>query len=930
MRGGMGYAGMGSHPRAGASSASDLGFSLPPDSNVARELGLYLLVSAPPPHSFFSTAAEKEMTHSLLARGPELLPERILEAALLLEMDGDPASAPKRHPHKELTQAQWAERAIDVREKIRAGLGSSFRIGEEKNNNKNKEEEEGEEETAARSSVHQYTTRWSVRADEELVALAAAQGRSWGVATATLDAAALNLSMEVRVHYPALSGEEEWAIRGRYALIRVFNQLGATLFQSPPRAAANVSTAWEDLAVLAAAGETVSTAALIEYLKPAVFPEIKVAMILRSLGPTSAPTYLRVNVNRAKARVVSRSKKARAADPDGLNSIFGQLFSQLRHLDYGALRGAKNENMFQIGFLGEGSMDGGGPYREALMLACAELMSDATPLFTPSPNGVHGVGINRDRFTVSVAASSELHLAMFEFLGAILGMGMRTNVNMPVAFVPLVWKRILRVPTTTADLEAVDRMLVQSLRETIKMEQDVFDEWLDEVFVTTLHDGTVVELLDGGADTRVTYDRRLEFARLVVRAHLDAIEDQVDALRRGLASVVPLHALSLCSGPDLEYLICGAPDVNVDTLKRHTLFNGSCRGTPTESYFWEVLEEFSPDERQLFLRFVWGRNRLPLRDSDWNQQFMITVDATKSRDGLPKASTCNFSIYLPEYSTKDVLATRLRFAIVNCQAIDTDYTPTDTQASLWVDYEDDDVEEAPPAADPVPAPAPVPVPVPDPVPGPVPSPAADPVSPPSTADRSDSEDDDDYEDDEDDEVAAAVAAAIAAAAARAAEEAEALALAEVVEAPAPAETGVEGIPEISTTFAGEEEEYGSYSFSPSTSMSPPPAGMTTTTTTTTTTTERLASPTSPFDYSSELSSGFSNLSQISDTELENAFRLPTDSSDSSSVEFTDPGYSSGDREGEGDDDDDDDDDDDALDSPSIKDQIDQFAKKHRL
>lgn len=35
------------------------------------------------------------------------------------------------------------------------------------------------------------------------------------------------------------------------------------------------------------------------------------------------------------------------------------------------------------------------------------------------------------------------------------------------------------------------------------------------------------------------------------------------------------------------------------------------------SRFWEVMEEFTNQERSLFLRFVWGRTRLPRNIADF-------------------------------------------------------------------------------------------------------------------------------------------------------------------------------------------------------------------------------------------------------------------------------------------------------------------------
>lgn len=44
----------------------------------------------------------------------------------------------------------------------------------------------------------------------------------------------------------------------------------------------------------------------------------------------------------------------------------------------------------------------------------------------------------------------------------------------------------------------------------------------------------------------------------------------------------------------------------------------------------------------------------------------------KSVDGLPTAQTCFFQLRLPQYSSQEVMAEKLRYAINNCRSIDMD------------------------------------------------------------------------------------------------------------------------------------------------------------------------------------------------------------------------------------------------------------------
>ena len=64
-------------------------------------------------------------------------------------------------------------------------------------------------------------------------------------------------------------------------------------------------------------------------------------------------------------------------------------------------------------------------------------------------------------------------------------------------------------------------------------------------------------------------------------------------------------------------------------------------------------------ERSLYLRFVWGRSRLPLRAEDFPKKHKLKLQSTSGkllRNTLPVAHTCFFSLDLPQYTTKKVRA----------------------------------------------------------------------------------------------------------------------------------------------------------------------------------------------------------------------------------------------------------------------------------
>lgn len=82
---------------------------------------------------------------------------------------------------------------------------------------------------------------------------------------------------------------------------------------------------------------------------------------------------------------------------------------------------------------------------------------------------------------------------------------------------------------------------------------------------------------------------------------------------RGLATQIPRHFLKLFTASELKVIVVGRADINVGLLKLNTEYGeGFTEQSPAIRFFWNVLNSFSDEERELYLKFVWGRSRLPL------------------------------------------------------------------------------------------------------------------------------------------------------------------------------------------------------------------------------------------------------------------------------------------------------------------------------
>ncbi|XP_073987726.1 E3 ubiquitin-protein ligase HERC2 isoform X1 [Rhodnius prolixus] len=379
-----------------------------------------------------------------------------------------------------------------------------------------------------------------------------------------------------------------------------------------------------------------------------------------------------VELNRIQVKK-SRSKGGSGlAGPDGIKSVFGQMVSKKSFLTQESL--FLPHRVWKVKFVGESVDDCGGGYSESIAEMCDELQNGSLPLLIPTPNGRDDTGTNRDCFLLNPHANSSVHMNMFRFLGLLMGIAIRTGSPLSLNLAEAVWKQLAGMHLTLADLTEIDRDYIPGLLCIRDMGADDKElNTLDMPFSIPSSAGTDVPL--SSCYRRITHSNKHEYIRLALNYRLHEFDEQVQAVREGMAKVVPVPLLSLFSGYELETMVCGSPDIPLNLLKSVATYKGVDITSPLVQWFWEVMEEFSNQERSLFLRFVWGRTRLPRTIADFRgRDFVLQIlDKYNPPDHfLPESYTCFFLLKMPRYSCKVILREKLKYAIHFCKSIDTD------------------------------------------------------------------------------------------------------------------------------------------------------------------------------------------------------------------------------------------------------------------
>ncbi|CDW82480.1 hect e3 ubiquitin [Stylonychia lemnae] len=391
-----------------------------------------------------------------------------------------------------------------------------------------------------------------------------------------------------------------------------------------------------------------------------------------------------VTVRRRKAMAFADTG---ACDHEGVHTIFGQIVQSLK-------KAVNNKNCFRVNsvdsqilkveFKGEGSIDAGGPYRETLTNICNELQSAVLPVLIPTPNNKNNHGQYRECWMVNPSSNSPSHLELFKHFGYFIGAAIRSEQALPLDLAPIFWKLLIdEIDTETdqekeQDLKAFDTyswQVIEDLRNNAKgLSDDDFEAAIEEQFVTLLSNGTQVELIPGGRNTRVTKSNLDEYIRLVVNARINEAQKQMKAIKEGINFVINLNICKFLNSKQVEARATGSKTLDLVKLKSISVYEGASLSDSHIQIFWQVMESFNDEERSQYLKFVWGRARLP---SSTDQKHKIVSMTFVANACLPVSHTCFFTLDMPRYPTFEIARDRILFAIKFCGDIDADRSAYD-------------------------------------------------------------------------------------------------------------------------------------------------------------------------------------------------------------------------------------------------------------
>jgi hypothetical protein len=316
-------------------------------------------------------------------------------------------------------------------------------------------------------------------------------------------------------------------------------------------------------------------------------------------------------------------------------------------------------------------IDAGGLFRDSIGSLCDDLQSADVPLFVRVPNAVHDMGDNKDLWMPNPAANSSLALSMYAFVGKMIGISIRGSHVLNLNLSSVVWKQLVGKPLVRDDITAINLLCFNVLDRVSSLDkkdvQGTVDPFAGATFCTTTSDGRQLELKKGGAKLKVSWENRHEFIRLEEQYRLNEFNAQVNAIRKGLATIVPVQLLSLFTAGELEFMSCGSGFIDTEYLRANTVYEGTRKTDVQVQMFWRVFDTFTQAQRRKWIRFCYGRSRLAPTAALFTQKFKI-LSGTKGKV-LPTSHTCSFAVHIHTYKDDADMRKYLLYAANNSGSI---------------------------------------------------------------------------------------------------------------------------------------------------------------------------------------------------------------------------------------------------------------------
>lgn len=329
----------------------------------------------------------------------------------------------------------------------------------------------------------------------------------------------------------------------------------------------------------------------------------------------------------------------------------------------------------KVTFAGEPGLDMGGLTKEWFLLLVRKIFRPEFGMFT----------YNEKSRTYWFSKTCMDNDSEFNLVGVLMGLAVYNSIILDIRFPPCCYKKLLSpavvpfhdphatvgiAPLGLKDLMEAMPDLGRGLKELLEYEGDVEEDLCQTFQISYTVFGEVIthSLKPRGDRIPVTKQNRQDYVNLYVDYLLNrSIYQQFASFYHGFHSVCASNALIMLRPEEVEMLVCGNPELDMDALRKVTVYEGYTKNDPTVRYFWDVVLSFSLDLKKKLLLFATGSDRVPIGGMGEMEFKIIRMEVPNSTRMLPMAHTCFNQLCLPPYKSRKILKQKLTIAISNAE-----------------------------------------------------------------------------------------------------------------------------------------------------------------------------------------------------------------------------------------------------------------------
>ncbi|XP_065565345.1 E3 ubiquitin-protein ligase NEDD4-like [Artemia franciscana] len=323
-----------------------------------------------------------------------------------------------------------------------------------------------------------------------------------------------------------------------------------------------------------------------------------------------------------------------------------------------------------VNFFGESGLDFGGLTKEWFCLLSKGLCNPDYGLFEYS---------SEDSFELQINPNSsnfhDNHLMYFKFFGRIAGMAVYHGNMLSIFFTRPFYKTMLNKQIYLKDIQSSDKQYYDSLK-FIKENDPSGLEATFSVDDNSQQYPKQVELIAGGANIPLTNENKDEYIKNLLQwRYVTRCKLQMDAFLEGFSEIIPIENIRDFNEDELEFLLCGIKEINVNDWKVNTEYLGGYSSNHRVIlWFWKAVLSFTAQQRVKLLQFVTGSSCVPMNGfkelGRGSNERKFKIDKWGDENQLPVAHTCFHRIDVPPYSSYKQLKEKLLLAMELTEGFD--------------------------------------------------------------------------------------------------------------------------------------------------------------------------------------------------------------------------------------------------------------------